>query len=801
MNNPDCLTGAAGTGTSRRGRLLGAALMALLPVLLLGAAQPVFAQAGPLEGLLPGRAHTEAPATEPGTDPAAALEAQRSEISALAQEAELRLNEALALETQTDNLPPGVTPEMAQARIQAARSLSNNYQFHLQQLREFQDALAQGAAARARLGETVTIEEKPPHPYEFLDKLRGQVEAKQRELEAEQIGLEALRQLGAREERSLEQAKTAYNQAGEAHRRAVTEEEKNQALFNLDTVRRGQRSAEARIAALKTGREASSAKIGRLMDELELARRRVALAAGQTVFQKEEMERLEAAANKDRAALEEEITRARRELDRRYSQANDAARRLERALGQQDEPALAAQQRAEQARAEATQNLLAVLESLLEIESDALGVWRLRLSVANPEVAGERTSLRAAETLLTEKLQHYESLRTVFEQRLSALRAQKGGMDRDIEGLVADDPLRAPLTRRRAALDEREATVARMLDRIGRMKTLLRNVLEDVRTRRSALSPAERAAAAWSWVRENAGGVLDRELTTIGEESISPRKLLYALAILIAGVVISRLLLRYLRHYAAKRLKLGTNVVYVIESLTRYALYLLVFYTVLRFLNISPTAFAFLGGAVAIGVGFGAQNLISNFLSGLIIMGEQPIRLDDIVEVGGLTGRVTRMGARASVLRTFSGIEVLVPNSKFLENNVVNWTLTDQKMRFDVTVSVAYGSPTRKVKEIMQQAAEKHGLVLKDPEPVVVFQDFGDNALVFALYFWLDLGNSDSRVVRSDLRFMLEKKFHEAGISIAYPQRDLHLDSLKPLEVRLLHGGAAAEEDGGDKEA
>lgn len=776
-------------------------LPVLFLLLLLAAASPAWTQANPLEGLLPGRANTETPATDQGTDPAGALEAQRNEISSLAQEAELRLNEALALENQTDTLTPGVSPEMAQSRIQAARSLFNNYQFHLQQFRELQGALEQGAAARALLGETVSIEEKPPYSFEFLDKLRGQVEAKQRELEAEQIGLEALRQLGVREERSLEQIKTAFNQASEAHRRAVTEEEKNQTLFNLDTVRRNQRSAEARIAALKTGREASSAKIRRLMDELDLARRRAALAAGLAIFQKEEMERLDAASNKVRAAVEEEISRARRELDRRYGQANDAARRLERALGKQDEPAMAALQRAEQARAEATQNLLAVLESLLEIESDALGVWRLRFSVANPEAAGQRTGLRAAETLLNEKNQHYESLRTVFEQRLSSLRAQKGGLDRDIEGLVADDPLRDPLTRRRAALDEREATVSRMLDRIGRVKTLLRYALEDVRTRRSAQSPAERAAAVWTWLRENAGGVLDRELTTIGEESISPRKLLYALVILIAGVVLSRVFLRYLRHHAAKRLKLGTNVVYVTESLTRYALYFFVFYAALRYLNISLTAFAFLGGAVAIGIGFGAQNLISNFLSGLIIMGEQPIRLNDIVEVGGLTGRVTRMGARASVLRTFSGIEVLVPNSKFLENNVVNWTLTDQKMRFDVTVGVAYGSPTRMVKEIMQQAAEKHGLVLRDPDPVVTFQDFGDNALIFALYFWLDLGNADSRVVRSDLRFMIEKKFHEAGISIAYPQRDLHLDSLKPLEVRLLRDDPAPEEHDKEKDA
>ena len=143
-------------------------------------------------------------------------------------------------------------------------------------------------------------------------------------------------------------------------------------------------------------------------------------------------------------------------------------------------------------------------------------------------------------------------------------------------------------------------------------------------------------------------------------------------------------------------------------------------------------------------------------------------------------------------MRTFSGVEVLVPNSKFLENNVVNWTLSDQKMRFDVTVGVAYGSDTRRVKDILEEIAGRHGQILKDPEPVVVFHDFGDSALVFAVYFWLDLEKSDSRVVRSDIRFMIERALAKENIAIAFPQRDVHMNMAGPVEVRL-----AREQDAG----
>ena len=159
--------------------------------------------------------------------------------------------------------------------------------------------------------------------------------------------------------------------------------------------------------------------------------------------------------------------------------------------------------------------------------------------------------------------------------------------------------------------------------------------------------------------------------------------------------------------------------------------------------------------------------------------------MGDIVEVDGLAGSVVNIGARASALHTFSGIDVLVPNSKFLEGKVVNWTLSDDRMRFEVRVGVAYGSPTREVARIMHRAVTEHGKVLKDPEPVVVFEDFGDSAMVFSVYFWLEITQADARVVRSDLRHIIDRRFEEAGIALAAAQREVRLNTEAPLRVQM----------------
>ena len=250
----------------------------------------------------------------------------------------------------------------------------------------------------------------------------------------------------------------------------------------------------------------------------------------------------------------------------------------------------------------------------------------------------------------------------------------------------------------------------------------------------------------------------------------------------IAGKVADRLITRRLG-----ATDVGPDAVSAIRRIVYYSILLVVLMTALSLLRIPLTAFAFISGAVAIGVGFGAQNIINNFISGWILMLERPIRIGDFVEVDGAHGVIEKVGNRSTRIRRTDGVHILVPNSQLLEQKVVNWTLVDRDIRNTVRVGVAYGSPVRRVAELIRQAIDEHESCKTEPAPVVIFEDFGDNALIFDAYFWSEVfSEKELRLIRSELRFRIEELFNEAGIVIAFPQRDVHLDSARPIEVRLL---------------
>jgi small-conductance mechanosensitive channel len=217
--------------------------------------------------------------------------------------------------------------------------------------------------------------------------------------------------------------------------------------------------------------------------------------------------------------------------------------------------------------------------------------------------------------------------------------------------------------------------------------------------------------------------------------------------------------------------------------------------TTLNLARIPLTVFAFLGGALAIGVGFGMQTILKNLISGLIVLFERKVRVGDVVDVDGVTGTVTEVDVRSTTVRQSNGVETMLPNSTLLENKVTNWTYTSPEIRSVVKVGVAYGSPVRQVADVMLAAAAEHGLVLDEPAPNVLFEDFGDSALVFALYYWVRLGpKTGAAQIASDLRFMLDRRFAEVGVVMAFPKRDLHLDSARPLQVELV-GPASSRGD------
>ena len=285
-------------------------------------------------------------------------------------------------------------------------------------------------------------------------------------------------------------------------------------------------------------------------------------------------------------------------------------------------------------------------------------------------------------------------------------------------------------------------------------------------------------------------------LFTAGETEIKLNQIIIALLVAIIGLWLAKLFTGIISNRLVRVSKVSETVAFTIGKIIFYVAATVVILIAMQVAGIPTTVFTVLGGALAIGVGFGAQNLFNNLISGIIILTEKPIRRKDIVEIDGMEGQVAEIGNRRTRIRTGDGIDVLVPNSKFLENNVINWTLFDAKVRGHVDIGVAYGSPVQQVRDILCQAATAHEKVDKNPPPVVLFNAFGDNTLNFTVYFWCEVARPlDRRMIESDLRFTIDELLHEAEITIAFPQRDVHLDTLKPLEVRMVDAQAEPASD------
>lgn len=281
------------------------------------------------------------------------------------------------------------------------------------------------------------------------------------------------------------------------------------------------------------------------------------------------------------------------------------------------------------------------------------------------------------------------------------------------------------------------------------------------------------------------------ELAVFGEKenerSVTVQKVVTALLILFAGLFISRSLSRALRKQVLRRLDFDPSASATIQSLFYYTLLLMFALFALNVAKVPLTAFTVLGGAVALGVGFGSQNIINNFISGLVMMAERPVKVGDLVQIDDLYGNIEHIGARSTRIRTGANLEIIVPNSSFLQNNVINFTLSSNKVRTFVEVGVVYGSPTVTVTQLLRRAAVETGRVAKDPPPIILFKGFGDSSLQFEVHFWIHMRTMmDQLQIESAVRFRIDQLFREEGIVIAFPQRDVHLDTSSPLTVEII---------------
>jgi small-conductance mechanosensitive channel len=243
----------------------------------------------------------------------------------------------------------------------------------------------------------------------------------------------------------------------------------------------------------------------------------------------------------------------------------------------------------------------------------------------------------------------------------------------------------------------------------------------------------------------------------------------------------------FLEEEAFPRMRLRRGVGNAISTLLHYIVLLLGFVFALSAAGMDFTRVALFAGAFSVGIGFGLQSVVNNFVSGLILLFERPVQIGDMVEVGTLQGEVRRIGARSSTVRTFDGAEVIVPNANLITEPVVNWTLSDRRRRLDLEVGVAYGTEPEAVLELLEGVAEAHDLVLETPQAQALFLEFGDSSLNFRLRVWIPR-YEEGFAIRSQLTVAINAALRDAGITIPFPQRDLHVRSVESDVIRSLDG-------------
>jgi small-conductance mechanosensitive channel len=271
--------------------------------------------------------------------------------------------------------------------------------------------------------------------------------------------------------------------------------------------------------------------------------------------------------------------------------------------------------------------------------------------------------------------------------------------------------------------------------------------------------------------------LLKKPLFYISETNyISLWQIIMVIILIVSAWIFSKLITKKLLAGLFKRTNMAKDSIVLVQKIIFFAMIIAVTLLILSFLGIPLTAFAFISGGVAIGFGFGAKVIIENYLSGWILMSERPIRTGDVIDTDGNIGRVVGIGNRSTTIKRNDGAHMVIPNSQILESKLINLTLMDPYMRTFVRIGVAYGSDIELVRKLLYQVAETCDQIIQEPLPLVVFEDFGDNALIFDLFFWVSIDSGkELREVRSNLRFEISNLFNQNNIVIAFPQRDVHL--------------------------
>jgi len=427
-----------------------------------------------------------------------------------------------------------------------------------------------------------------------------------------------------------------------------------------------------------------------------------------------------------------------------------------------------------------TANLtLGVLAAQQERLDEAEKVSDLRLRV----LAGTATSaeMRTWATTNRADLERMETQRKLQLADLEKSRAELQDLQARLSRATASGEAQPPWT----------------LDRARRLQAWLTlgdvefADFENLRTERLRLKEELGArVSSFSWkdttavFGQRAGAAWNYEVFSVTDQPVRVKTVFAVLVLIILGHFVSRWISALLGRAVFHRLGFKTGRRAAWQTLSFYGLFLIVILTAFHLFHFSLTQFSVVSGALAVGIGFGSQNLINNFISGIILLVERPINQGDVLELDGQQVTVQELGPRSTIVRSRDNTHVIVPNSRLLEQPVTNWTLSDDIVRKKIKLGVAYGTDTRKVDRVLMEAMLGLETVNRNPAPHVRFSDFGDNALTFEAFFWSSLAERDQ--VETELRHRIAEAFAQAGIVMAFPQRDVHLETIKPLQIEVV---------------
>ncbi len=769
--------------------------------LVLLSASCLFAGLGALRAVPENPSKTEAP------EGSLALEAQ---LRAKLEEVRGALARFQAGDACATNLPPGAKEAEAIEFRSLLQLIAKTYQTHLDQLAAIDDIRQRRQEFERTTQAWTTFDEPPPYSVLFVDGLRDEVRSLQEKIDLAHSALSFADELTAHFESSLKSCDSDLRRIGEQ----LESEQDGTLVIRLNWQRqlaqmRGQLAA-ATLASFETVRRKNRDELAEYRLRLAFAQMQLTQATRQTRFTRSDLEKALASLESDQRHFEADLQSADADLEKSKTALAEAREALGRALhpptGLAPDPAAVHRLQdvveTREAQEQTDAETVSGVRQLLDGVSLDRQLWQARFAVFSTRDVAE---LRDAFLRLEKLSALASSSRQYYTQKAEVTARQAVELSNEISN-ASDPQLDMALAQeRRDALQKRVLIYRRILESVAKRERLVACWKESLELNRKNLPFFSRvrdlftettgfAAKLWNFELFVAEDTITVDGQTIkGRRGVTVGKILRVVLFLIVGYCLSSLAARGMQRLAVRRLGIDRNQANLIRRWICIALMTAVVVFSLILVKIPLTVFTFAGGALAIGLGFGTQNLIKNFISGIIILFERPFRVGDVLDIDGRRGTVTGIGIRSSVVLFWDGTETLIPNSSLLENNLTNWTFSSRSVRFTVSVGVAYGTDTALVTRLLAEIAQRHGLVQKEPPPQVLFTDFGDSNLCFELRFWIDVAKHNAAQVSSDLRHMVAKAFAEHGVSMAFPQRDLHWDRA-PLQVRITRDEAAGSD-------